>query len=389
MSTDGRGPHPAPRVPRRTFLLVTGAAGAAACAPNVSAPVPGATTAAPTKAAWETQWNQLVAAAKAEGKLVVNNIFNKGNPRKALDAFEQAFPGISVEQTTFASQSLWVPKVLQEQQAKIFSWDVAILAGATAVPGLRDQQALEPLPPALFRPDVTPDKNWRGGFAGGFIEKEKRWGYAMGLSLGGNLWINTDLVKEDEVRTVQDLLNPRWKGKLLLNDVRSGYTATLAAPIRLLLGEEVLKRLMVDQQPVYTRDNRLITENMVRGKHPIATGVVPSILDEFLAQGLGKNVKPVFLSDTLTGVLESVLIRMRGAPHPNAAQLFVNWVLTKEGQVAIATSTDGNSRRLDVPPVNQVFHAGPDRPLRWTYGSEETVQEVIATQKLVQGWLGE
>ncbi|MEK7216930.1 MAG: hypothetical protein AAB289_15195, partial [Chloroflexota bacterium] len=110
------------RLDRRGFLRVGGLTGAAAlaaaCAP---AAAPGTGTGSPAgsapaaKAQWEQEWDQLVVAAKREGKLVVNTIFSQGSPRKMFEAFEGAFPGITTEQTTFASQSLFVPKVLLEQ----------------------------------------------------------------------------------------------------------------------------------------------------------------------------------------------------------------------------------------------------------------------------------
>ncbi|MEK7216824.1 MAG: ABC transporter substrate-binding protein, partial [Chloroflexota bacterium] len=221
-----------------------------------------------------------------------------------------------------------------------------------------------------------------------FLEKDKRWGYAVSMDLSGDIYINTDVVKQEEVRTVQDLLAPKWKGQLHFTDIRSGYTSVLATGIRLKYGESILRRLFVEQEPVYSRDNRLVTENMVRGKYPIATGVVPGILQEFLDRGLGKNLKSVFLTDPTIGNLATPILRMRNPPHPNAAKLFINWFLTKQGQTALSQSTGINSRRLDVSPASPSRYPEPGKPLGWIYGNEEAVEEAFKTQKLVIDWLG-
>ncbi|MEK7214886.1 MAG: hypothetical protein AAB289_04760, partial [Chloroflexota bacterium] len=165
---------------RRGFLKVAAAGGtaalAAACAPAAqapAAPVPPAAPGAPPAAAgpvpWEKEWAELIGRAKGEGKLVINWIHNRLSPRKHLDEFEAAFPGITVELTTFASGSLWNPKVLQEMNANIFTWDLALLGTPFGLP-LRDASALIPLQPLLFRPDVLDDKGWRNGFAAGWAD---------------------------------------------------------------------------------------------------------------------------------------------------------------------------------------------------------------------------
>src|SRR5437867_2315259 len=109
---------------RRGFLRTTALAVAgAACAPAV-APVgeaPGSGNGA--KAEWEQQWDSLASAAKAEGRLNVLTLVG-ASFRKSIDAFQEAFPGVSVEHEAFASASIWIPKVDQERKAGIYSWDI-------------------------------------------------------------------------------------------------------------------------------------------------------------------------------------------------------------------------------------------------------------------------
>jgi hypothetical protein len=73
------------------------------------------------------QWDNALAGAKQEGKVVVNFTGGTGLQKIAND-FEDAFPGINAEATSFTSANLWVPRVTQEWQAGIYTWDVSILA---------------------------------------------------------------------------------------------------------------------------------------------------------------------------------------------------------------------------------------------------------------------
>jgi len=369
-----------PRLTRRHFIAAT-ASGAAlsACAPAAS---PGGADVPQTGAQWEREWNELLAAARKEGKLAVISIFSQGSRRRIYETYEDAF-GIPVEESSFTSLSAFTPRVAEEQKAGIFTWDVGLLSGSRGITLLRDAGNADPIRPLLFRPDATDDAAWRDGFDAGFPDKEKQWGYCPGFDVSAHVWVNTDLVREGELRTARDLLDPKWKGKMVLADVRSGYTSLPATAMRLTYGEDFLKQLFVDQQPTYSRDDRLITESMVRGRNPIATGIPQSILDEFQAQGLGKNIKQVRLSDIVYGQLGAPVSVLRNPPHPNAAKLFVNWVLTKEGQTVFSQSTLQNSRRLDVPPSNPANYPEPGVKVERIFGTEALIEEQFKTEKIL------
>ncbi len=357
-----------------------------ACAP-AAAPAPqspasrGAVSSAP--AAWEQEWNRLISGAKQEGKLVVNWIHNRLSPRKHLDEFEAAFPGIAVELTTFASGSLWNPKVLQEMSANIFTWDLALLGTPFGLP-LRDANALIPLQPLLFRPDVLDDKGWRNGFAAGWVDKEKRWGYGFLEEISGDFFYNADLANQSEVQRVTDLTNPKWKERMAFSDIRQGGGYTRATAVRLGHGEEMMRRIFVDQKPTYFRDDRAIMEALVRGSHVIGMGAsLQKFLEEFQAQGLGKNIKQIFFPDLAFGSIGSIAWALKGAPHPNALKLYLNWLFTKDGQNSYSKSSGNNSRRLDAPPVDPLSAVGPGMKLIYSRGTEATTDEEVKTQKLL------
>ena len=374
---------------RRGFLKVLAAGGtaafAAACAP--AAPAPAVPAAAPAgqagPAGWQKEWDDLVTRAKGEGKLVVNWIHNRLSPRKHLDEFEAAFPGITIELTTFASGSLWNPKVLQEMNAGIFTWDLALLGTPFGLP-LKDAGALVPIRPLLFRPDVLDEKVWRNGLEAGFVDKDKQWGYGFLEEITGDFFFNADLAKESEVQRVTDLTNPRWQERMAFSDIRQGAGFTRATAVRLGHGEETMRRIFVDQKPTYFRDDRAIAEALVRGTHAIGMGAsLQKFLEEFQAQGLGKNVKQIFFPDLAFGSIGSIAWVLKQAPHPSALKLYLNWLLTKEGQISYSKSTGNNSRRLDVSPVDLPSAVQPGMKLIYTRGTEATTDEELKTQKLL------
>ena len=159
-----------------------------------------------------------MAAAKKEAKVVVNTFPGDGYKR-ALKAFTAAYPDIKLEHTSLHSQD-FAPRILQERQANLFTWDVALIPTSTALQVLRPAGVWDPVRPAIVLPEVK-DGAWEGGFERGFaLVKDRALCYGFVAVRGGGVTINTDLVKESEVQGLKDLLDPRWKGKLLLPDVR-------------------------------------------------------------------------------------------------------------------------------------------------------------------------
>jgi iron(III) transport system substrate-binding protein len=97
-----------------------------------------------------------------------------------------------------------------------------------------------------------------------------------------------------------------------------------------------------------TNDARQQLEWVMRGRYPIGIGVSDGVLVDFRQEGLALNVREIREAGTLsTGVGGLQLISR--APHPNAAKVFVNWLLSREVQQRVSSQTGQNSRRLDVP----------------------------------------
>jgi iron(III) transport system substrate-binding protein len=144
--------------------------------------------------------------------------------------------------------------------------------------------------------------------------------------------INTREVKREELRTVLDLLDPKWKGKISFMDPTiSGTGSNQAAQLYAQLGEDFIKRLFVDQKTTISRDRRQLTDGLARGTYPISFGAEEGELQRLRQEGLPivamyglDNMRP-----SLSGGDQVALFN--NAPHPNAAKIFVNWMASKEG----------------------------------------------------------
>lgn len=381
-------------VSRRNFLT-TAAAGTApallACAPG-SVPAPSPAPVAPPAGApqsapvWQREWDLLVEAAKREGKLSILTLTGTGY-RKALDEFERAF-GITVDHTPGASSSIYLPKIEKEREAGIYNLDVLATPPNNILKNLRPIGALAPVRPLIFRPDVLDDKVWREGFEAQFMDKDKQLAFSYDYQVTHTFLIDTTQVKPGELKNVRDLLDPRWKGKIAMADVRSGATYLPMSAIRLHFpdGDDIVKRLLVDQQPSFSRDTRSRAEGVVRSKFAIGSGVSEPDLKQFREQGLTGNVQYLDWPE-VDVVFNYSIFFINRAPHPNAAKLFVNWVLTKEGQTIWTKNVPTVSARTDVESYDPSGTPAPGRKY-YASGRETLYDKQIETQKMINDLVG-
>ena len=149
------------------------------------------------------------------------------------------------------------------------------------------------------------------------------------------------------------LLEPEYKGKIAWQDPRVGgpgenYSYFLYEK----LGEDGLRKILVDQKSVFFNAASEATTSVVRGNHWFVIGIQASTLEQFKKEGLGTTIRPMGTDSSVAwvGTGGMVLALLNRAAHPNAAKLFVNWMLTKEIQDALGEADRMNSLRTDVKP---------------------------------------
>jgi iron(III) transport system substrate-binding protein len=293
------------------------------------------------------KWDALVGAAKKEGKVVVI-----GPPdatvRKALPEAFKAKYGITVEYIGGRGTETSA-KLRSERSAGVYSVDVAFGGSDSMATVYYAEKFIAPLKPELIDPEVTDPTKWKKGKLW-FSDPEEMYVLRLFNTAGPILFINTTQVKPGELRSVQDLLDPKWKGKISAHDPRiSGSGIGQATRFYLQFGEDFLRKLYVEQQPTIVRDRRQLTDGVARGAHPIALDGEDEQLRKLKADGL--PIEAIYKFHDMGGTVSSgigQMVLMDKAPNPNAARLFANWIASKEGLEVFSRARGEAPTRKDI-----------------------------------------
>jgi iron(III) transport system substrate-binding protein len=321
------------------FLLVT----LSACAAPTGAPAPEN----PDANIWSAEWSALAAPAQQEGKVVV-----KGNPFPELRAdlptyFKNRF-GVDVEYLGTTSQEFAI-QAEKERAVGIYTVDVVLGGAAVMYPTIYGSGWLDPLPPVISHPDAVDASKWPAGRLW-FMDPEQQYVLRVSNYVNQSVFINTDYVKPGELRSWYDLLKPEYRGKIAINDpLAQGGGHLLSTILYMKLGEGYVRQLLIDQRPLSVRDTRQQADMLGRGSYPISLGIgqddYQSLLDDGLPVSVVTDLREVAGYTTAGANLMGL---MNNAPHPNAARLFINWILSKEGMEYFAKKTTTLPVRTDI-----------------------------------------
>ena len=300
------------------------------------------------------EWAGILRAAEMEKQINIAGPPGDAFRAAMVDGFQKAYPKIKVELLGGTGRDK-VARILRERGAGVYEWDLYISGPTSALAAFKPIAALDPFRPMFVLPEVKDDRNWIGGLDDGWADVEKKLYYTFAGSLAGdNIHVNWEVVPSGQIKSAQDLFDSKWAGKIVMQDPRvEGKGLNDALVLSLAYGESFVRKLFREQKIVFTGDRRQLVEWVVRGRHPIAIGLNEYFLAIFLEKGVGKNVGA--LIDSKTSLYwssgSSGIGVFSRAPHPNAAKVYVNWLLSRAGQVDwIKTQT--NSRRVDVPPFD-------------------------------------
>ncbi|HEY7064129.1 MAG TPA: extracellular solute-binding protein [Chloroflexota bacterium] len=316
-------------------------------------PVAGAESvapAAPAGPAPSAEWDGLVAAARAEGKLTLAVPPGPQYEPAIRDAFGQAFPGIQVEMVNLIGGQFRV-RVEKERAADQFAWDACICGPGADTYRLTQNGVFDPIMDDIVLPEVLDDGKWLGGIGDRFADEAKKYVFDFGASNSQGGFVNRDLLPESELASYDDLWKPQARGKIVWFDPRASGSGVNAAAIVLhTYGEQKLRELWSEQQVQVSGDDRQMAQAVVRGTRPIAVGMVYARgLAPLQQEGVAMNVGTIPYPIPLAVPGPHAVLAVNRPPHPNARKLFVNWLLTRDGQIVIGKALGTNSARLDVP----------------------------------------
>ena len=310
--------------------------------------------AADVKSSWQVVWEKTVTAAKKEGRL--NFYVGRYGTEPLLNEFRKEFPEIKLVTVNGTGNSLGT-RILTELRAGNVVADLFSGGANTNYDILYQGKALDSIKSTLILPEVLDETKWYEG-KHRYTDPEQRhiFVYIANPSSSG-FYYNTNLVNPKEFKSYWDLVAPKWKGKYVSQEPTS---TGLGGGLQFMyyhpeLGPEFIKRLFADLQPTLGRDRRQITDWLAQGRYALCVGCRET--NRAKSQGLPvdelDNVDWKEGLELTTGGGSMSLIK--GGPNPNAAKVFVNWFLSRRGQIALQKYNDlygedaPNSRRMDIP----------------------------------------
>ena len=302
------------------------------------------------EADWKKDWEQTLAAAKKEGQVTIYIYRYEG----LLQDFKREYPGITVQAVTGRGSEM-SNRIMAERRAGKFIADVYSGGTNSLFNTLYKGKALDPLKPLLVLPEVTDTSKWYGN-EHRYADPEGKYIFAfIGSASSSQLSYNTNLVNPKEFKSYTDLINPKWKGKIVALDPRdTGLGATMQfyfySP---QIGPEYMKKFFGGMDNTYAKNWQQMTNWLAQGKFAICIGCK----DSQRAKNQGLPVDDFDTTHWKEGSSFSAgggsLAYMNQAPHPNAAKVFINWFLSRKGQIALQKLGDvddpANSRRIDIP----------------------------------------
>ncbi len=338
--------------------------------------------------AWQQEWEQVLQGAKKEGRVSVIATVGADFRRALTIPFEKKY-GLHVNYMGMRGSQL-TPRVMRERRAGKYLWDVFVHGTTTALAVMKPAGVLDPIETALILPEVKDPKNW----AGGRLEFSDRDHYnlLLGLTTRPAFAINSKLVDAKEFKAFRDLLEPKWKGKIIVGrDPRHGGPGQSIFTFFYLnpkLGPDFI-RALVKQKLTILRNDRQSLDMLGKGKFSILLGPAETVTSDLMKRGVPiQLVAPQQLKEG--GALSpgpASLMLVNRAPHSNAARVYLNWLLSKEGQTQFSKVTGIPSLRVDVPRDHVVPWRFPMKGGIPTY-TEEAIGEKSALLKLLKELLG-
>ncbi len=365
-------------------LLVIVLVATACTSPAAVTPPAPAQTKGPAAVAiqgWQKEWDDTFAAARKEGELLVFTTLGSESRSDLTRAVREKF-GIKLEFVTGRGEEL-AKRLFTERRAGIFTADLLIAGDTTLIVVMKPEGVLESFEPLLFVPEAKDGSKWRGGKLP-FLDSDKL-AFAMIASAQRYALRNTDMVKEGEITSYLDLLDPKWKGKLALRDPTITGTGNalmthLVADIWDLERTKQWMRDIIKQEPAITRDARMQVEWVARGKYPVGIATRIEDTSNFIKEGAPvMTIK--FKEGVKVGPGSGSLAKLSRSPHPNATKLFINWILTREGQSTFVKGFGNPSARTDAATegVNPIFFVDPGEKVFF-----DTEQSVLMRERIME-----
>lgn len=275
---------------------------------------------------WKADWEKAVAEADGQSLKIIVQANGSEGYQAVVNEFKKRFPKINV-QSSLMNPSDAGPRILTEQRNGLYAWDVwwgtASNMNNVALPA----NALEKIDGYFILPEVSDVSNWRNpkylytSEKGHYVFVHTHFVMDLGV-------YNTKLVPGGRF-TMDSLVDPKLKGKIYIRQPSRPHGGSMMlAQVAHERGMDFVRRIFTDMAPVYVDNDRQNFMTAVKGQSAVTFGISENALEECRKNGGCKNLEP-----TKIGFLHSRGVSiLKNPPDKAAAKVFVNWLLSKEGQ---------------------------------------------------------
>ncbi|MBI4333937.1 MAG: extracellular solute-binding protein [Chloroflexi bacterium] len=318
-----------------------------ACGPTATPPPAPVKDGKPAAAA-RSEWDELVAAAQKEGTVNIYATAVEAGVVPLRQAFKSKY-GIDLEFVQGRPAEVQA-RLTAERRAGLYLADVGHLGETTQSQDIKPLGITQPVSNLLVLPEVKDPRSWIGGGLP-FLDKDGHVFMFMTMAIPHSV-VSTELVKTGELSSFTDILAPRWKGKIVFSDPTiSGTSPNLLAALYKTFGKDKaldIFRQLAAQEPAITRDQRLMLEWVARAKYAIGLGQSMGLFSEFRRARAPIRINNFKEPRFISGGPGNLSV-FSNNPHPRATQLYVNWLLSKEGSAIWSKALEYPSARVDVP----------------------------------------
>lgn len=315
--------------------------------------------AAQAKPAWQVDWEKTVEAAKQEGQVTV---YISGYDA-VLPDFQKDYPEIKVVAVTGRGNEIG-QRIAAERRGEKFIADVVSAGANPNYQQFYRGKMLDPIKPALILPEVVDPSKWYEG-KHTYADPEGQYVFVyVGSATYGAINYNTKLVNPKEFHSYWDFVEPKWKGKIEARDVRRPGPGS--GNMRFFyhhadIGAAFIKRLFGEMDITLFHDYRQGPDWLATGKYAMCFFCDVDVLKQ---QGLPVDTFGPKVFKEGGGLVQQfgTLALMNRAPHPNAAKVFINWLLSRKGQISVQNRTahaesPADSLRIDIPKDQVPFES--------------------------------
>jgi iron(III) transport system substrate-binding protein len=309
---------------------------------------------------WQKEWADTLNRAKGQE---LNLAVHSYEAHEAVAReFQKRFPDIKVNVTP-ATPSTFAPRIITEQRNGIFAWDAWWASTANMNNLVLPLGGFEKITDYMILPEVKDESNWNRP---DMLYTSERGPYIFMASQNAEstAFLNKSVVKGLDFKSMDDLLNPKLKGLIATEDATKPNAGTyVLSSLVKLKGEGFMRQLLGDMKMTYISNQRQLSDSLMRGDSAVMIGGSPEYVAQCWNAGGCKDIVRLPVPKYLLGRGVGVL---KNAPHKDATKVWINWLLSKEGQEtyvklwAVTNETGAVSMRKDVAPHPKHLESLPE-----------------------------